>query len=217
MSTRVSPCRRPEISHRARATSPRHRQSAAHPRAGSLGPGGPRRRRTTAMVKQELTRVGRRASDPCARVRPLALTLNANRARAADGRPGCEPGATAVAGVAVGNLRNSAAYSRFDCDGAVRTSGATGCDGRFAPVAARNPRDSAAYGGLDANLSATGATGRFAPCEAQKARNSAGFRPPAATGRCELRTRNFGLSLAKYRAAPPRTRFGPGRTQCPFE
>jgi len=35
----------------------------------------------------------------------------------------------------------------------------------------------------------------------------------AATGGCELRTRNQGLLLAKYRGAPPRTRLRPGRTR----
>ena len=62
---------------------------------------------------------------------------------------------------------------------AVRTSGATGCDARFAPVAARNARDSAAFGRSGANLSATGATHRFAPFRAQKSRISAAFRRSA--------------------------------------
>ena len=46
----------------------------------------------------------------------------------------------------------------------------------------------------------------------KKARNSADFRRSSATGKCELRTRIFGLSLAMFRAAPPGTRFRPGRT-----
>jgi hypothetical protein len=73
--------------------------------------------------------------------------------------------------------------------------------------------DSAAYRGLRANLSATGATGRFALRRAQNPRNSAAFRRSGATTGCELRTWNFGQSLAKYRTAPPRTRFRPGRTR----
>ena len=61
----------------------------------------------------------------------------------------------------------------------VRTSGATGCDARFAPVGVQNSRDSAAFRRSSANLSATGATGataRFAPSEAQEPRISAAFR-----------------------------------------
>jgi hypothetical protein len=42
---------------------------------------------------------------------------------------------------------------------------------------------------------------------------SAALRRDGATGECELRTRFAGLSLAKYRGAPPRTRFGPRRTR----
>jgi hypothetical protein len=108
---------------------------------------------------------------------------------------------------------NSAAFSRFSATGAVRTWGATGCDAWFAPVAAQDARDPAAFSRSGANLSATGATGRFAPFRAQKARKSAGFRSSGATVGCELRTRNQGLSLAKYRAAPPRISIRQGRTQ----
>jgi hypothetical protein len=42
---------------------------------------------------------------------------------------------------------------------------------------------------------------------------SAALRRDGATGECELRTRFAGLSLAKYRGAPPRTCFGPRRTR----
>jgi hypothetical protein len=41
------------------------------------------------------------------------------------------------------------------------------------------------------------------PDELKNLRKFGAFRPPSATGSCELRTRNHGLSLAKYRAAPP--------------
>jgi hypothetical protein len=112
------------------------------------------------------------------------------------------------------------------CDGQVRTSegseaqqfcgfqpvqvrrvganfGATGCDARFAPVAVRNARDSAAFGGSSANLSATGATGRFAPFRAQKSRNPAGFRLPV---RRVVRTANpdfRAVASEVSRGAPP--------------
>ena len=56
----------------------------------------------------------------------------------------------------------------------VRTCGCDGADARFAPVAARKARDSAAFDGLSANFSATG---RFAPYKAQKSKISAAFRP----------------------------------------
>ena len=99
----------------------------------------------------------------------------------------------------------------------VRRGGANlECDGVRRQVRTRRSpkaRDSAAFGGSGANLSATGATGRFAPLRAQKSRNSAAFRLSSATGRCELRTRIRGLSLAKYRAAPPRISIRQGRTQ----
>jgi hypothetical protein len=87
---------------------------------------------------------------------------------------GCEPGATAVAGVAAQNLRNSAAFDRIQCDGWCEPR----CDGRFAPIAAPNPRDSAAYGGFSANLSATGATGKFAPRRARNPSKPAAFGLP---------------------------------------
>ena len=57
---------------------------------------------------------------------------------------------------------SSAAYSRSDCDGRCEPR----CDGVRRQVRTRRspkPRDSAAFGGSGANLSATGATGRFAP------------------------------------------------------
>ena len=68
-------------------------------------------------------------------------------------------------------------------------------------------------GGSSASPSAAGATGRFASFRAQKSRKSAGFRLSVGRVRAKLRTRIHGLSLAKYRAAPPRTRFAPGRTR----
>ena len=49
---------------------------------------------------------------------------------------GCEPSATPVAGSAVENSRLPAAFGRIKCDGVVRTSSATGCDAKSAPVAA---------------------------------------------------------------------------------
>ena len=70
----------------------------------------------------------------------------------------------------------SAAYSRSDCDGWCAPRVRRGCDGRFAPVAAQNPRNSAAFGRSGANLRATGATGRFAPRRTQNPRKSAALR-----------------------------------------
>jgi hypothetical protein len=89
--------------------------------------------------------------------------------------PWCEPGATAVAVVAAQNLRNSAAFGWIQCDRVVRTSSATAGSHPSQPETRRN---SAAYGGSGANLSATGATDRFAPRRAQNLSESAAFRAP---------------------------------------
>jgi hypothetical protein len=51
------------------------------------------------------------------------------------------------------------------------------------------------------------------PDELKNLRTIWGFPAAKCDGQCELRTRNHGLSLAKYRAAPPLTRLGVGRTR----
>jgi hypothetical protein len=104
---------------------------------------------------------------------------------------------------------------------AVRATGATGATGATARFAPPCGLESPAFLRLTAYPTATvvrasGATG----CDGQvrtlrgtKVQESRGFQAVSATGKCELRTRNRALSLAKYRAAPPGTRSGPRRTR----
>ena len=111
--------------------------------------------------------------------------------------------ATPVAGVAAQNLRASAAFSRIRCDGWCEPRVRRGAT----PVRTRrSPKPGFRGFGDGANLSATGATGRFAPRGSNP--GICGFRL-SATGRCELRTRIRGLSLAKYRAGAPPYPFQP--------
>jgi hypothetical protein len=58
-----------------------------------------------------------------------------------------------------------------------------------------------------------GCDGQVRTLQGSEVQDSRGFRAVSATGKCELRTRNRGLSLAKYRRAPPRTLLRPGRTR----
>jgi hypothetical protein len=90
-----------------------------------------------------------------------------------DGCDGCDGQVRTPVG---SKVQQFCGLQRVHCDGQVRTSSATGCDARFAPVAAQKARDSAAFGVSRANLSATGATRRFAPRAAQNSRISAAFR-----------------------------------------
>ena len=66
------------------------------------------------------------------------------------------------------------------------TGGANlGCDGGRPgshPSQPGNPRNSAAYGGFSANLSATGATGRFAPRRGSKRQEICGFQAVGCDG-----------------------------------
>ena len=103
--------------------------------------------------------------------------------------------------------------ARSRCDGAVRTSSATGCDARFAPVAAPNP-------GI-LRLS-----GRWVRTSVRRVRrvgsHPSGLKTPGILRLSGSPVRRVGancepgiaaLSLAKYRAGPPRTRLSPGRTR----
>jgi hypothetical protein len=89
------------------------------------------------------------------------------------------------------------------------------CDGVRRQVRTRrslNSRNSAAFRPSAANLSATGATVRFAPRRRQNSSNSAALRPKVRRVAANCEPRICGLSLAKYRAAPPRNSIRKTRT-----
>ena len=115
-------------------------------------------------------------------------------------------------------VRRPSQASQLRTSGLLRLSAAIKCDGWCEPRVRRVrrlvrtrrsqrpgiPRLSADR----ANLSATGATAGSHPADS-KLQEFCGFQAVSATGRCELRTRNCGLSLAKYRACAPPYQYSP--------
>ena len=87
------------------------------------------------------------------------------------------------------------------------------CDGCVAPRRTQKLQEFCAFPAESATAECDGCDARFAPRRRQKGQGFCGFPTESATGRAKVRTRNRALSLALYRAAPPRTRFGPGRTR----
>jgi hypothetical protein len=127
------------------------------------------------------------------------------------------------ANLGVNLARRALQASQLRTSGFLRLSagpGATGwcelgCDGVRRQVRTRRSRKSQGFRGfrrIGCEPQCDGCDGQVRTLQGPKLPEFCGFQALSATGGCELRTRIPGLSLANYRAAPPRISIRQGRT-----
>jgi hypothetical protein len=113
---------------------------------------------------------------------------------------------------ALEKLRKSAAFSRSRCDGAVRTRVRRSATPGSHPPQPKTKRFRP-FRRIECEPQCDGCDGQVRTPTNSKRQEICGFPAFECDGWCELQTRIFGLSLAKYRGAPRRISIRQGRTQ----